>query len=232
MLATHWARGTWSQDVDVYVALTQFARRKFIEGGLPEQKIVVKPNFVEPDPGVGAATGGYFLYAGRLSEEKGLRTLLRAWAKLDTGPALRIAGAGPLEGLVQEAAAACPTLRYLGHLQQDQLIEQIRAASALVFPSEWYEGLPVTVLQAFACGRPVIAARLGAAAEIVADGETGVFFCPGDADELAHRLEWAFANAAPLAEMGRRARREFEARYTAEVNYHLLLGIYQRAAGA
>jgi glycosyltransferase involved in cell wall biosynthesis len=232
MLAAHRWRGTWVRDVDLYIALTRFARDKFVEGGLPPAKIVVKPNFVPADPGVSVAEGKYFLYAGRLSEEKGIRTLLNAWGSLASEAELRIAGGGPLETLVRHAAERSRSIRYLGQLSQADLTGQLRSALALVFPSEWYEGMPMVILEAFACGRPVIAAQHGAPEEIVAEGETGVFFTPGDSADLAARLEWASRHVQALAAMGANARREYESRYTADANYPLLMDIYHRASGA
>jgi glycosyltransferase involved in cell wall biosynthesis len=231
MLAAHRHRGTWRQDVDTYVALTEFARRKFIAGGLPPDRIVVKPNFVSVSPELNQPAAGYFLFAGRLSEEKGVRTLLDAWRTTPVSPELRIAGGGPLEGLVRHAAETVPHVRYLGRLTRDDLLSQLGAASALILPSEWYEGLPTIALEAFACGRPVLAARVGALDEIVADGVTGAFFPRGDSEELAGLVRWAASHAGDLARMGADARREYERRYTAEVNYPQLMEIYRQAAG-
>jgi glycosyltransferase involved in cell wall biosynthesis len=229
MLAMHRVRRTWTRDVDTYVTLTEFARRKFIEGGLPESKLVVKPNFVHPDPGSSGARGEYFLYVGRLSEEKGVRTLLRAWAGLGEGAELRIAGAGPLETEVRRAAAASGVIRYLGQLPRQAVLEQLRAARALVFPSEWFEGMPVAILEAFACGRPVIATRHGALAEIVTEDVTGMLFARGAHEELAQRVNWTVRNEELVEEMGRRARKEYERRYTSEANYPLLMNVYRQA---
>jgi glycosyltransferase involved in cell wall biosynthesis len=230
MLAVHRARGTWVRDVDAYIALTEFARRKFIQGGLPESKLAVKPNFVDPDPGESPGRGGHFLFVGRLSEEKGVRTLLRAWSALGSNSELRIAGAGPLEAEVRRAAAGSTSIRYLGHLARPAVLEQLRAARALIFPSEWFEGMPVVILEAFACGRPVIATRHGGPAEIIADGVTGLLFTPESPDELAQRTDWAIRHEEAMAVMGKQARQEHELRYTPEVNYRLLMDIYQRAA--
>jgi glycosyltransferase involved in cell wall biosynthesis len=229
MLAVHRVRGTWTHDVNVYVALTSFARHKFIDAGFPEAKILVKPNFVDPDPGSEPGERRFFLFVGRLSEEKGIRTLLRAWVGMDPSRHLRIVGAGPLEPLVREAAGASGAISYLGPLSRAGVFEQMRSAHALLFPSEWYEALPVTLLEAFACGRPVIAADHGAAAEVVTHGVTGLLFPPGDEHALRQQVNWAVDHPDALASMGAEARREYEGRYTAQASYSRLLEIYQLA---
>jgi len=162
MLAVHRAIGTWREKVNVYVALSEFARRKFIEGGLPAKRIVVKPNFVAPDPGLKWAPGEYALYVGRLSEEKGIRLLLSAWRLLRDPVPLRIAGAGPLQD--EAAAEICrmkPGVELLGSLSPRRIIELMHRASFLVVPSICFENFPLAVAEAFACGLPVIASRIG-----------------------------------------------------------------------
>jgi glycosyltransferase involved in cell wall biosynthesis len=231
MLGAHRLIGTWRGDVDRYVALTEFARRKFIAGGLPPDRIVVKPNFVSVSPDMIRPDAGYFLFAGRLTEEKGVRTLLEAWRRSPPPADLRIAGGGPLEPVVRHAAETIPGVRYLGRLTRENLLSEVGAASALILPSEWYEGLPTIVLEAFGCGRPVLAARVGALEEIVSEGATGVFFPPGDSDGLAALVRWAAGHADDLARMGANAREEYQRRYTAEVNYPQLIDIYRQAAG-
>jgi glycosyltransferase involved in cell wall biosynthesis len=229
MLAVHRLRRTWSQDVTIYIALTNFAREKFIAGGLPAAKIAVKPNFVAPDPGVVPAEKGCFLFVGRLSEEKGIRTLLRTWARGNVRVPLRIVGAGPLEGVVREAADGSEFISYLGPLERAAVFQHMRSAHALVFPSEWYEALPVTILEAFACGLPVIAADRGAAGEIVRHAHTGLLFTPGDDHALEAQLSWAGRHPDELRAMSLAARQEYEAKYTAAANYGQLLQIYRRA---
>ena len=225
MTAVHRAAGTWNRAVDVYVALTRFARARFVEGGLPAARIVVKPNFVWPDPGPGAGSGGYALFAGRMSEEKGLETLAAAWKLLDGSPPLKAAGDGPLVGTL----ARVPGIELLGRRSREDVLALMREASFLVFPSLCYEGLPMTILEAFACGLPVIASRRGAMAEAVEDGRTGLLFRPGDAGDLAATIAWAATHPVELARMRREARAEFEARYTAGQNYQALIEIYERA---
>ena len=224
MLSVHWLLGTWTRQVSRYIALTEFMRQKLIEGGLPATRIVVKPNFVTPDPGQGNHDGRYALFVGRLAPEKGLRTLLQAWKQLADPMPLKIAGAGPLEGLAEGSA---PGVEWLGQVHHREVIALMKRAFVLMFPSEWYEGFPTTIAEAFATGLPVLASRLGAMAEIVRHRQTGLLYTPGDALDLADQVRWAFAHPGELADIGRRARLEFEAKYGPERNYQLLCDVYR-----
>ena len=231
MLTTHRWLGTWIHLVDCYIALTEFSRRKFIEGGIAAEKITVKPNFVHPDPGIRRETGEYALFVGQLTERKGLRTLLAAWERLNSRISLEILGDGPLRPRLQSDAQRCMTgsIHFCGWMPRERTIAAMGRARFLVFPSVWYEGFPVTIAEAFACGVPVIASRLGSMEEIVEDGRTGLHFTAGDAEDLAAKVEWAWAHPEEMAAMGRAARAEYEAKYTAERNYPMLMEIYQRA---
>lgn len=231
MLAFHRARRTWTEIVDCYIALTEFSRQKFMAAGLPAEKIVVKPNFVDPDPGPRSGPGEFALFVGRLSEEKGLHTLFAAWKRLQNHIPLHIVGDGPLleELDAQKSSAGLSSIIFRGRLSRVSSIETIQRARFLVFPSECYENFPLAIAEAFACGVPVIASRLGAMAEIVADGRTGLLFTPGDAEDLAAKVEWAWAHRPEMDAMGRAARAEYEAKYTAARNYKLLMVVYNAA---
>jgi glycosyltransferase involved in cell wall biosynthesis len=105
----------------------------------------------------------------------------------------------------------------------------MQGARFLIFSSEWYENFPVTIAESFACGTPIICSRIGAMQEIVEDGRTGLHFTAGDAEDLAEKIDWAWNHSESMRLMGQECRREFEAKYTAETNYPLLMEIYQRA---
>jgi glycosyltransferase involved in cell wall biosynthesis len=229
MLTVHRALRTWTEMVDVYVALTEFARKKFIEGDLPAEKIVVKPNFVAPDPGQGPGGGGYALFVGRLAPEKGTGTMLAAWDRLGTRIPLKIVGDGPLRDLVVGAAARQPNVEWLGHRPVADVHALMGKADMLVFPSQWYETFGRVAAEAFAAGTPVIAANIGAVAELVEHGRTGLKFRPGDAEDLVTQVEWALSHPAELQSMREEVRAEFEAKYTAERNYRALMEIYEAA---
>jgi glycosyltransferase involved in cell wall biosynthesis len=229
MLTAHRALRTWTRMVDVYVALTEFARQKFVEGGLPAGKITVKPNFVHPDPGPGGGKGDYAVFVGRLSPEKGIDTLLAAWELLDGRMPLKIVGDGPLKDQVALATKALPEIEWLGRRSLEEVHALIGEASLMVFPSEWYETFGRVAAEAFAKGTPVIASNIGAIAELVDHGRTGLHFGHGQPQDLAAQVEWALGNPANLAHMRQEARAEFEARYSAEQNYGKLMEIYELA---
>jgi glycosyltransferase involved in cell wall biosynthesis len=224
MLAVHRLWRTWDLRVDCYVALTEFARSLFIGGGLPAGKIVVKPNFVHPTPTVGRGGGGFALYVGRLSTEKGLEPMVQTWQRLGERLPLKIVGDGPWRPARIPAGVSL-----LGHRSRQEVMELMREAMVLVFPSVWYEGFPVTIAEAFAVGLPVIASNLGSMAMIVKHRQTGRLFRAGDPADLAAQVEWMLAHPAEWQAMRRNARAEFEAKYTAERNYEMLMEIYRQA---
>ncbi|MBK8019904.1 MAG: glycosyltransferase family 4 protein [Chloroflexi bacterium] len=233
MMTVHRAMRTWSNQVDRFVVLTEFARQKFMETGLPDEKMVVKPNFLVEDPDVGARSGGYALFVGRLSEEKGVRTLVESWSALPHIP-LKIVGDGPLmpelRALVESRSLT--NVELLGRRSREDTLAFMKDAYCLVFPSEWYEGLPMTIVEAFACGVPVIASNVGAMRELVAEGHTGLFFTAGDTFSLATTLQQAWSQPDAMSRIGQNARQEFLARFTAERNYEQLLAVYQSLTGS
>lgn len=229
MLTVHRALRTWKEMVDAYVTLTGFAREKFIQGGLPKEKISVKPNFINSDPGAGEGSGGYALFVGRLSVEKGLGTLLAAWERLGERIPLKIVGDGPLADRVVEAAGRLPQVEWLGRRSAEEVYALMGEASALVFPSECYEGFPRVIVEAFAKGTPIIVANVGSTVELVDHRRTGLHFRSGDPNDLVVQVEWALRHPVELARMRREARAEFETRYTAERNYQALMEIYESA---
>ncbi len=230
MLMVHHARKTWAEMVDRYIVLTAFARSRFVKAGLPADKIVVKPNCVDPDPGQRTGEGSYALCVGRVSQEKGVPTLLKAWRQLPRSFNLRIIGDGPARAQLQSEAAAygLSNVTFLGQQPRERVVEAMKGAKFLIFPSELYENLPLTIIEAFACGVPVLASRLGAMQEIVEDGLTGLFFRPGDAEDLALTVSRAWQQPEYMHPLGERARIEYETRYTAEANCQRLLDIYQQ----
>jgi len=214
--------------VDIYIASSEFSRQKFVQGGLPAKKIQVKPNFVAETSASPELLGQYALVLGRLSREKGLGVLLSAWKKLSDIP-LMIIGDGPLRDSILERIQNQPLVNYLGYLARGSLQEMMRSARMIILPSVCYENFPIVVAEASALGIPVIASRLGTMAEVVRDGESGLLFNPGDAEDLAAKVRWLWDHIDESARMGRLARLEYEQKYTPERNYQLLMKIYSKA---
>lgn len=226
MLAFHKSRRTWHEKVDCFIALTEFAKGKFVQAGFPSEKIVVKPNFVNLPKIPAKQNEGYAVFVGRLSTEKGVETLLHAWRDLpDTQ--LKLIGDGPL--LDKAISLSSKSVEVLGRKNHSEVLDNIANALFLVMPSEWYEGFPMVIVEAMACGVPVLASRLGAMAEIIEDGRTGLLFEPGNVKDLVSKVRWFFEHPKKAEEMGRNARAEYEAKYTPERNYEMLMEIYERA---
>jgi glycosyltransferase involved in cell wall biosynthesis len=232
MNGIHQLAGTWRKKIHAYVALTEFARDKYIAGGFPAEKIVVKPNFVYPSPQAGPGQGGYALFVGRLSREKGITTLLNAWRTSANALSLKIVGDGPLSGIVEIAARENRAIEYLGRRSSDEVAQLMGRAEFLVFPTECYEGMPRTVIESFAVGTPVLASNIGSTATMVVPGETGFHFKPGSVAELRERVEWCSQDLDRLRAMRPKARQAFESNYTGAANARMLLAIYERAQEA
>lgn len=232
MLAFHRLRGTYRKDVDVYISPSEFLKRKLVAGGLDGDSIAVKPNFVAPDPGPGERGGDYALFVGRLTQSKGVDVLLRAYAQNSDLPPLHIAGDGDMAPDVRRASEADPRITYRGRLDREGVSEAMGRAACLVFPSVWYENFPVTLVEAFARGLPVLASRLGAPAEIVAEGRTGRLFRADDANDLAVQLKSMAGDKHWLAGASQACRDEYLSKYTGDRNFEQLMQIYERAIAA
>jgi len=229
MVVLHRAIGTWTKTVNAFIALSEFARRKFVSSGFPEDRIFVKPNFLADDPGIGQGTGDYVLFVGRLSDEKGIACLLQAWKAVRSKFRLIIVGDGPLAPMVRESSGTDPTVQWLGYLDRSRILALMGSAFAFVFPSVWFEAFPLVLAEALAKGLPVIASNLGSMAEIIAHRRTGLLFPPGSPLDLANTLQWAFDHRPEVVAMRKPARVEFESKYTAENNYRMLMNIYRAA---
>ena len=224
MIDVHRRAGTWHDRVDRFIALTEFQKRKMVAAGLPEHKLAVKPNFLAAPPAVtmprleprfGA------LFVGRLAPEKGVSFLVEAWRSVDYP--LTIVGDGPLAAALRRDASDQVT--FLGHQDRTRVLEEMRKAAFLVMPSLWYEGLPMTLVEAYAAGLPVLASDLGAMAELVQPGVTGWTFAAGNANVLQIALARMIDHPPPSES----CRQRFEDRYTAAVNLPQLEAIYAAA---
>jgi glycosyltransferase involved in cell wall biosynthesis len=234
MVSLHRYLMTFQRKVDRFITLTQFERRVFARAGFPADRITVRAN-ATADPGrpgkrdrargARSGDGGYALFLGRLSSEKGIETLLKAWR--DVPLELRIAGDGPYAPHVR-AADRDPRecVRYLGYVSADEVHKQLAGAQFLVMPSECYESFGMVLIEAFAHGVPVIASDLGAMAEIVDNEKTGLLFPAGRARALAAAASSLAADAALRQRMGKAARAVYEERYTLERSYERLIEVY------
>lgn len=204
--AIHRVTGIYRNTLDRIVAPSRFFRDKLIEWGWPAEKLVYIPNFIRTEEHSPEFTpGDYLLYCGRLAPEKGVATLIEAAKIADV--TLKIAGTGPEEARLKAVAGACPRIEFLGYLAGEPLRQAIRQARAVVLPSEWYENAPMSVLEAYASGKPVIGARIGGIPEMVRANETGWLFESGNAEELTGLLSLVASTPDDrIAEMGREGR--------------------------
>ena len=235
MIGVHKLRRTWQSRVDAFIVLSHAQRALMLEGGFPDDRLRVKPNFLvepprpsPPQPG----TRPFAIFVGRLCREKGIRTLVQAFVDHDIGLDLVIVGDGEdrkhLENAVRGRNRA-DTVTFEGSRERSQVFALMHAASVLVFPSEWMETFGLSMIEAYACSTPVLAARLGGLTEIVDDGVTGLFFTPGDSGDLADKLRWCAKNPERLVELGRSGRERYETQYSPEPNYEMLMNCYQAA---
>jgi glycosyltransferase involved in cell wall biosynthesis len=234
MLSLHRVLKTWQSVVDFYLVTTQFYKQKFIEGGLPAKRIIIKPHFIYPDPQVHSVDqiGKHALFIARLDPEKGIHTMLDAWKELNTIP-LKIRGSGQLENESKQFITEnglSNTIEVVGRLSKEELTNLIKGSCFLVWPSEgYYETFGYAAVESFSCGVPVIASHIGVLGEIVKDGTTGLHFNPGDPVDLAAKVRWAWDHPDEMLRMGQNARKEYEEKYTAERNYEMMMAIYQQA---
>jgi glycosyltransferase involved in cell wall biosynthesis len=227
ILKFHYRKHTFKKFIDTYIALTDFSKQQFVNGGFDGEKIKVKPNFMNFDPTVSSERERYILYVGRLSPEKGTDILLEAWKKLDYLP-LKLIGTGisykELQSYVKKHSL---NIEILGKKPHHEVMDYIKKSLILVLPSRCNENFPLTLVEAFACGTPVIASRTGALAEIIEHGKTGLLFDPGSPGDLAEKVKLVYQNTKMAEAMSKNARYEYESKYTAQRNYEMLMSIYE-----
>jgi glycosyltransferase involved in cell wall biosynthesis len=228
MLAFHRHRETWTRSVDAYIALTQFSRNLFVALGLPEKTIHVKPNFLAHDPGQRPSPGSYALFVGRLSPEKGVLEMLRAWLHLSHIP-LVVIGDGPLYDDASQMLrrSGSTHIKLLGRMSAEDTQVRMKNARFLVFPSRWYEPFGMALIEAAASGVPAIAARIAGVPELVIDNKTGLLFDLQKVDDLADKANWAWTHPAEMDGVGSAARQLYRQNFTAENNYQSLINIYR-----
>lgn len=236
-VALHRLLGTWTKQVEAFIALTEFQRERMIEAGLPADLVHVKPNFYPGNPAIVAWVNRRpsVVFAGRLTAEKGVAALVRAWLMWgSSAPELRIVGDGGMCRELQLLAATAPgvPIRFLGQLAGAAAQDEIASCRLLVLPSECFEGFPMVVREAFAFGTPAAVSAIGPLPCIIRAGENGVVFEPANPESLLHTIRAAWDAPDLLQRLGQGARAEFEAKYTEDANYTQLMGIYARAMDA
>jgi glycosyltransferase involved in cell wall biosynthesis len=229
MLTFHRFMQTWSRKVDAFVALTNFSRETFLRAGFSEAQVHVKPNFFHPDVGPGDGAEGSVLFVGRLSEDKGLDTLLETWRRYQIPRPLKIVGDGPLAHRIASSVGEPHNIHWLGRRSRGEVVDLMKGSALLVVPSLAYEGFPLILAEAFCAGLPIVASGHGALAEIVRDGYAGLHFRTGDPADLAAKVNGLLNRPENIRRMRRASRSEYELKYTADLNYHQLIGIYERA---
>lgn len=226
--AFHRLMHTWDR-VDLFVAVSAFEREILVGGGMPAEQIVVKPNFCDFSTGqADEQIEDYALYVGRLSPEKGIRTLLSAWNSGKVPFRLRIIGDGSLREEVRSCATAGSHIEYLGSRTSEVVCREMAKAKFLIFPSEWFETFGRTIIEAFSQGTPVLAADIGSARELVEEDVTGYRFSPGDVDALVEGA-LRFSSGESYKQMRTNCRCFFQSKFTAEINYSRLMKIYAQA---
>lgn len=232
--ALHRRLGTWSHQVDAFIALSDFQRKMLVKAGLPEEKVHVKPNFYPGIPQVllWSEREPYAVFAGRLTAEKGVLNLLRAWRLWGSdAPELRLAGDGDLRPELERIVSGLP-VRFLGQLSGAAAQVEIARARLLVLPSECFETFGLVVLEAFAFGTPVAVSDIGPLPGIVQHGVSGVVFQPGNPESLLDEVRKAWKAPGLLERLGAGARAAFLRDYTEDVNYKRLMEIYEAAIAA
>ena len=219
----------WLDDIDAFITLTQFGKNKFIECGFPVERLYVKPNFISDfsDPKVDYSQKSGAIFVGRLSSEKGLKLLMNAWAKIDYP--LAVFGDGPIREEIEEMAPE--NVSFHGTVSHQEVLEYMKKAKFLVFPSEWYEGFPCVLVESLSMGLPIIASNLGAMAEIIDDGRTGLLFEPGNTENLQKKVRKLIEDRGFCEQIELAGRQEYLKKYTPEKNYKILMDIYNRVTG-
>jgi glycosyltransferase involved in cell wall biosynthesis len=214
-----------------FIALSEFSKQKYVQNGFPAEKFIIKPNFLDFDPGVGERRGEYVLFVGALRDYKGIITLLQSWKELEGDVGLKVIGDGPLREDVRGLADP-REIEILGEKSLAQTIAYIKNALFVIVPSECYENFPRIIIEAFACGVPVLASDLGAMREHVQEGETGLMFRSQDRQDLIRKIRAMLEDKERLACMGRKARKRYEQHYTSEKNHEQLHAVYREVLGA
>ena len=223
-LAARWPAGN-RKHIRRFFAPSNFMREKLIQGGLPSERVVFVPHFIEAEAiSPSDAPGDYMLFFGRLVPQKGVLTFLRAAEKCPGIPC-KILGDGPLDETVRTRITErrLSNVQPLGRLEGDPLWNTLRAARAVVVPSEWHEPFGLVILESMAAGRPVIASRVAGPAEIVEHNRDGLLFDMGDADALANTMRQLWNDPSAARELGRHGRDKVLDRFSPAGHYDIMM---------
>jgi glycosyltransferase involved in cell wall biosynthesis len=223
----HRIKGTWSQAVDAYIFVTEFARQKFAESKLniESSKLITQPDFTVDAGEATEKRDEFFLFAGRIATEKGVNTLLEAFKNLPQHK-LIVAGDGPLKSELMEKYAYCSNIQFTQWFDNDKLIELMKKCKALIFPSIWYEGLPFTIMESFSTGTPVISSNIGAMKTMITDSYNGLHFEAGNVEDLK-RVVRVFAENRK-SHLYANARQTYLDHYSSEKYYESIIGVYSK----
>ncbi|WP_234571608.1 glycosyltransferase family 4 protein [Rhodohalobacter sp. 614A] len=235
MIEYHRKHKTWDRLPSAFIALSEFSKQKFIEGGLPGDRIIVKPNFME-DP-AGSHPGllskpkkkHQFIYVGRMSHEKGVQDLIDCWMKYKIKAKLILAGDGPLKSKLEKKSKDNSQIMWLGEVSNEEILQKLAESSALLFPTKWYEGLPMILIEAMSVGCPILTSKIGNPQDLVDHNENGLHFEPGNVDELYERIQFFEQNEKLRMKMGEKAREKYVKYFTPESNYRQLMDVYEIA---
>jgi len=235
MIEYHRKKGTWNQYPTAFIALSNFSKNKFVEGGIPANRIFVKPNFLK-DPcqeyenlKISTDKKNRFLFVGRISNEKGIEDLLHCWIEKSIPAELWIAGDGPLKEKLQQKSKGEKFIKWLGQCQKEEVLSLMSNSKALLFPTKWYEGMPMIILESMSMGCPVISSDIGNPKNMIDHKINGLLFEPGNMADLYKNIFWVISNPNDSMSMGGNSRKTYEELYTPEKNYDTLMSIYDKA---
>ena len=227
MIADNQKKNVWENKINRFIVFTNFAKNKYIQANFPKSKIRVKPNYnptqILPTK-INEDLKKNCIYVGRISEEKGITTLLKAWKNINFP--LKIFGDGPIKHQIEKNQS---NITFLGHQPKNIIIEEMKLAKFLIFPSECYEGFPMTILESFASKLLVLASNIGSVCEIVKNLHNGILFEPGNIIDLREKINWILTNPEECEKIKQNALNEFSLKYSKERNYELLIKISKEA---
>jgi len=224
LLEIHKRKKTYSKLPSALICLSEFAKNKFQQAGFPESILKIKPNFIFNEEINIAPKDNYFLFIGRLEKAKGTDILIKL-NQYFSDVELKIVGSGNEYKNLKEST----NFEFTGSISREDVLTILKKCKALIFPSLWYEGMPLVILEAFSLGIPVIASNIGAIPEIVIDNKTGLLFDSGNINSLIEKLNWSIKNPEKLKVLGRNAFEHFTENYTPEKNIKILENIYEEA---